>query len=545
MKGSKAPRRTGSGFGGGPSVAFAIQTTLAALLALALAALGGTQHPWWAAMTVWLVAQPTRGLLVERALARLIGTVVGTGAGFAILVWLGSSPVLALAVLALWLALCAGVGSQVRHFRTYGLVLAGYTASIILLFGLGREVDPVDLALDRLTCTVIGIVCSAAMSLWRLSNPTSRITERFQAVVRDVRLEVRNALRGSGPVDGTPLIETIAVLNRDIDEDVAGSFRGRFRAVQARRTLGLLLELVALVSTRTPMPAIHDSPRGADIEPEIEDLADFARRQGEPAIAQVLEALERRPSFGVGDARFRGVLAHLNRDAFWRAALRPVLALMIASTLWFATGWSEGPLVVMSATLFATLFSSHAQGNRALIDVLSGTLGGAVLGTAYRLLVLPQATGWVEVLLVLSPVLLMSAWLMRQRLTAKLAIDLTMTFLLTAQPMTAFASTPLQALSMGLAITAGVLVAIAIYWGLLPATATVRRRRLAGRMRRLSLAAGQTNRAADLERLRDAMRATLVRLLDDRASPDPMFDVAARRLAAASRRCLPRPQRQA
>jgi p-hydroxybenzoic acid efflux pump subunit AaeB len=56
QKGAGTPKRP---------LEFAIRTTAAALLALACAALLNIHHPWWAAMTVWLVAQPTRGLLLE------------------------------------------------------------------------------------------------------------------------------------------------------------------------------------------------------------------------------------------------------------------------------------------------------------------------------------------------------------------------------------------------------------------------------------------------------------------------------------------------
>lgn len=45
---------------------FSLHTTAAALLALALANAASIHHPWWAAMTVWLVAKPTRGLFIER-----------------------------------------------------------------------------------------------------------------------------------------------------------------------------------------------------------------------------------------------------------------------------------------------------------------------------------------------------------------------------------------------------------------------------------------------------------------------------------------------
>jgi Fusaric acid resistance protein family len=124
---------------------FALRTTGAALAALALADGFNIQHPWWAAMSAWLVVQPTRRLLLERSLFRLAGTVCGALAGAFILHGLQDRPLLSIAAVTLWLALCAGLGSNFRHFRNYGFVLAGYTAAIVVLFSLGDRTHDVEL----------------------------------------------------------------------------------------------------------------------------------------------------------------------------------------------------------------------------------------------------------------------------------------------------------------------------------------------------------------------------------------------------------------
>ncbi|KAB2759860.1 FUSC family protein [Brucella anthropi] len=135
-------------------IGFALRTTAVALLALALAQGLGIRHPWWAAMTVWLVAQPTIGLQIGRGIARLVGTGPGALAGAAILYGLSGNLTLLLAALALWLALCAGCGSLFRHFQNYGFVVAGLTAAIVVLPEIGTDVREAGLALDRVLGTV-------------------------------------------------------------------------------------------------------------------------------------------------------------------------------------------------------------------------------------------------------------------------------------------------------------------------------------------------------------------------------------------------------
>jgi uncharacterized membrane protein YccC len=50
---------------------------LAALIAFAIAAALHVHHAYWAAMPVFVVAQPMRGLVFERGLFRLLGTLAG------------------------------------------------------------------------------------------------------------------------------------------------------------------------------------------------------------------------------------------------------------------------------------------------------------------------------------------------------------------------------------------------------------------------------------------------------------------------------------
>ena len=57
---------------------FGLRTALAACLSLIIAWALGLEHPQWAAMTVWAVSQPTRGLLLEKGAYRALGTLIGT-----------------------------------------------------------------------------------------------------------------------------------------------------------------------------------------------------------------------------------------------------------------------------------------------------------------------------------------------------------------------------------------------------------------------------------------------------------------------------------
>src|SRR6478736_6350496 len=113
---------------------YAFQLTIASLLAMVVADAFRITNPWWAAMAVWMVSQPIRGLLLERSAAQLIGTCIGTTVG-AGMMHIFTQQVPLLLGLSVWLAACCGVANLMRHQRAYGGVLAGLSAAVVVIMG--------------------------------------------------------------------------------------------------------------------------------------------------------------------------------------------------------------------------------------------------------------------------------------------------------------------------------------------------------------------------------------------------------------------------
>lgn len=55
----------------------AFRLAVAAWLAFAIASVLHVKNAYWAAMPIWVVAQSSRGLLFERAVSRVVGTLAG------------------------------------------------------------------------------------------------------------------------------------------------------------------------------------------------------------------------------------------------------------------------------------------------------------------------------------------------------------------------------------------------------------------------------------------------------------------------------------
>jgi uncharacterized membrane protein YccC len=494
-------------------IRFALYTTAAALLGLGVAALAGLHHPWWASMTVWLVAQPTRGLLLERVVARLSGTLIGAAAGEAMLQGLGGAPLPTLAVLTAWVGLCAAGGSLFRHFRTYTFVLSGYSAAIVVLFALAAPGGvQADVALDRVLCTVIGILCSSIVALGTAPRREGAgLAGRLDALAGCVLDHVDG--RPAEPGARDDLLAAIATLNRDADDIAAGSSRERRAARRVRRVAPLLVALLASQSLASkslaPDPATPatDGALGDRIDRLCARAGDRAELCG--MLGELRAALGAQPSRLAPRLRWSSV----SPGRMVRAALRPMVAIVAASALWQATHWPYGAMMTVAAALFASLFSSNAQGNRALLHALAGCIAGALLGVFFRLEVLPADGGLLLTVVGLLPVLLAGAALMRNRATAKLAIDLNMTFLLTAQPLTppgAAATT----IAIGGSTIAGVLIAGATFWLVLPASAATSRRLLRRRAIRLAKRIRHASNGAERGQLRQVLAANVLRQLE-------------------------------
>ncbi|GBQ10896.1 FUSC family protein [Swaminathania salitolerans] len=147
------------------AVEFALRNTIAALLALGIAMWMELDSPIWATMTVWAVAQGTRGESLSKARWRIVGTVIGATAAIGLFTLFPQQPLLFFLTLAIWMGLCAGLATFVSNFRAYALVLSGYTCAIIAMGAVHDPDNVFMIAISRSTYIGLGVVCEAGMGL--------------------------------------------------------------------------------------------------------------------------------------------------------------------------------------------------------------------------------------------------------------------------------------------------------------------------------------------------------------------------------------------
>ncbi|WP_175835112.1 FUSC family protein [Burkholderia anthina] len=170
---------------------YVFKTILAALLALGVAMKLELPMPRTAMTTVFVLMQPQSGMVLAKSLYRICGTIVGLLAMLVLIGLFGQAPELFLGATALWIGLCTAGAARNRNFRTYGFVLAGYTAALIGIPSWQHPDAAFLSAMTRVTEVTIGILSSGAVSALvfpqHVSEQISRVNrERFARFADDV-----------------------------------------------------------------------------------------------------------------------------------------------------------------------------------------------------------------------------------------------------------------------------------------------------------------------------------------------------------------------
>jgi uncharacterized membrane protein YccC len=139
---------------------YSVNNFTAAMLALAIGFSLGLPRPYWAMLTVYIIAQPMAGALRSKAIYRLAGTILGAVAAVVLVPALAAAPVLLSITMALWVGGCLAISFLDRTPRSYVVMLAGYTAAIIGFPSVGQPDAIFYVAVARVEEISLGIICA-------------------------------------------------------------------------------------------------------------------------------------------------------------------------------------------------------------------------------------------------------------------------------------------------------------------------------------------------------------------------------------------------
>lgn len=417
---------------------------LAALIAFAIAAALHVHHAYWAAMPVFVVAQPMRGLVFERGLFRLLGTLAGAGIGLWLL-QLSPHPVAMLALLGLWVGINAGLTHALSGVHGYAALLAGMTAAVVMLPSVFDPGNGMPLALARAECTLIGVVVAmVVIGLATPHGPRDAFRDEVGQAADAAKAEIAALLRGEGGAAGErALLLRLAELQERGPLVFAGSLSG-YRSLHHLQAL-VVAALGAMVAARglrrRDPPAALAAAGRLDTAP----LADHDRSAAaaDPMLARDLPAMDaaRRALAQAAEPdstlSWKGLRLRLSASfdpaiAAW-VGLLAGSATFVAGVVAYRLGWPEAELTALGVCIFAMVLGSLPRPRSVAPIMLRGVIAGVVVAVGYRLAVQPWVEGLPVLLLTLAPFLVLGGLARASRRFGAPALDANMCFLLAAQ----------------------------------------------------------------------------------------------------------------
>src|SRR6516165_5934724 len=243
------------------SWAFAVRLWIAVIIALVTSFWLQLEAPFSAALTVVILAEPTRGQALAKAGWRLIATVVGTAASLAITGALTQSGDLILAAFAAWLGLCVYAAGLLDGYRAYAAVLSGYTVALIAVQQIDSPQHVFESGMSRGAAIAVGVLSITLVNnlllapdryprlMIQLAAMHRRIREYAKAVIRD---EVTDATATAS------LMREIVAFHPEIASLATETSSGSLRSVAARSTMVALVAELHAVRALAALPVTAD-----------------------------------------------------------------------------------------------------------------------------------------------------------------------------------------------------------------------------------------------------------------------------------------------
>ncbi|HEY3415914.1 MAG TPA: FUSC family protein, partial [Armatimonadota bacterium] len=161
-------------------------------------------------------------------------------------------------------------------------------------------------------------------------------------------------------------------------------------------------------------------------------------------------------------------IRHRDWQESGRAALRAALAIAAVGTAWYGTGWGEGPLMLMAASIMVSIFSTHDRPAVMLNHIFCGASLGVAAAFLGRLVLLPGASDPLLQGVISIPLLMAGIIALSHRRTALGAMDAMLFFLFVMQPGLPAVPAPATFVAGGFAALGGIADAILAFRFLLP-----------------------------------------------------------------------------
>src|SRR5258705_7099326 len=196
--------------------AFALRIWAAMMVALYAAFWLQLESASSAAVTVGILALPTRGQTYQKAAYGIIATIIGVVASLVIAGLFAQSRSLFVIGFAGWLGLCVYAGGLLDGNRAYSAVLSGYTVALVAMTQIDSPQNIFSAGINRGAAIVVGIAALALISeLFAAPNVYTGLSDKLIAAHRRVRAFALAILRGESadPTQSANLLRGVTALH--------------------------------------------------------------------------------------------------------------------------------------------------------------------------------------------------------------------------------------------------------------------------------------------------------------------------------------------
>ncbi|WP_293931830.1 FUSC family protein [Iodobacter sp.] len=455
-------------------LAFSLKTFAAAMLALYIAFSMDLQRPFWAMLTVYIVANPYSGAVRSKAVYRVVGTLIGSAVTLLLVPNLVNAPELLLLALALWIGLCIYISLLDRTPRSYLFLLAGYTCALIGFPSVSNPAGIFDVALARVEEITLGIVCASLIhslifpvpvgpsilaridgarkkaSAWSL-NALNRVQDtdsdrrNMSATLSELRILATHL-----PFDTSRLSWAARLVNALCDQ--LALMLPLLYAIEDRlHSLGELSEpwqaLLARIAAwidaganpaeaealQDQLKALTPAPQedwqemllinlAARLSALIQAWSDTAKiRHGMGQTSSILSAeLETI----VGHTGIRAL--HFDRGIAFRSALTAAISILLSGAFWIISAWPSGLMAPVMAAVACSLFATLDDPAPAIKATFILSFATIPISAFYLLAAMPAASSFGMLALLMFPTFLILGVFMLRPASAFPALMITL-----------------------------------------------------------------------------------------------------------------------
>jgi uncharacterized membrane protein YccC len=424
--------------------------------------LGGASS---AAVTVAILAQPTRGAALAKAANRIAATLIGATMSVVIASLFPGERIGMLGAFVCWICICVFVASYLRGYQAYAAVLSGYTVAIIALANIDTPQNVFTTMTDRMAAIAIGILCVTLINDVFGSPPVWReLDHRMSDIWRDVRGYARDVLSGNqeSPELTGALLAQISGLRDQVDIVAHDMADGRHRAAGARSAMLALVEIVRRVRLLR-LPA-HGDPLAVTVKDQClaalddhhAEAFDFLKKLREIELSRpeiVAEAVwqiqqgvrlvESKSLLNDGLSSLREGLepardVRLPHGGEFAVALgnaaRIGIALVAGATFLVFAGWPASASALTITAILCALSTTMPNPSKFAIAAMVGCAIASVSAGIVRFYVLTESQDFVRLAVAIPPVLISGCLLSVRPAIAGIGLTMNVYFLVLLAP---------------------------------------------------------------------------------------------------------------